>query len=234
MAQAPSSDGQDLTPAAGPKPRFNPRTRIFQNDFLESLTRTHPIGPILFWPPMAVLSMWYAVHHGTHAALAAGLFVLGVLLWTLYEYALHRWVMHWVPPTVWGRKLYYLAHQVHHDEAEFDRLVAPVAIALITAVPLLSILLPTAGPVRMWAVFSGVIVGYLAYDYIHLYTHFGKPTSRLGKLLRRHHMQHHALHNRWFGVSTPLWDYVFRTSVRPGERVRPCQAADVDWGRPAP
>jgi sterol desaturase/sphingolipid hydroxylase (fatty acid hydroxylase superfamily) len=39
------------------------------------------------------------------------------------------------------------------------------------------------------------------------------------------------LHNRWFGVSSPLWDYVFRTHVRPGERVKPDDTSNVDWDR---
>ena len=29
--------------------------------------------------------------------------------------------------------------------------------------------------------------------------------------LRRYHFQHHFATNRQFGVSTPIWDYVFRT-----------------------
>jgi hypothetical protein len=210
---------------------YNPNTRIFENDFMESMTRTHPVWPALFWIPSVVAMSWYAFSVGMTVPLYAGLFVVGMFAWTLMEYALHRWAMHYVPPIRAIRKYYYIVHQAHHDATEFDRLVAPVPIALSVAFPTLAVLWLVLGQVMMWPFFAGFVVGYLAYDYIHLYTHFGKPTSRVFKILRRRHMQHHTLHNRWFGVSTPLWDYVFRTHVRPGERVRPDESSNVDWDR---
>ena len=50
------------------------------------------------------------------------------------------------------------------------------------------------------------------YDGTHYYVHHFVPTTRWGKLLRRHHLTHHfADHDGGFGVSTPLWDVVFHT-----------------------
>jgi sterol desaturase/sphingolipid hydroxylase (fatty acid hydroxylase superfamily) len=38
------------------------------------------------------------------------------------------------------------------------------------------------------------------------------PHSHALKALRRHHMiHHHAQHDARFGVTTPFWDWVFRT-----------------------
>ena len=46
----------------------------------------------------------------------------------------------------------------------------------------------------------------------HWWTHVGKARTRWGKYLRRHHMLHHFKdHDLYFGVSTPLWDFVFGT-----------------------
>ena len=60
--------------------------------------------------------------------------------------------------------------------------------------------------------FAGFVVGYLFYDGTHYYVHHFVPTTRWGKFLRRHHMTHHfADHDGGFGVSSPLWDVVFRT-----------------------
>jgi hypothetical protein len=40
------------------------------------------------------------------------------------------------------------------------------------------------------------------------------PRFELFNVLRRRHMQHHyTTPERWYGVSTPLWDYVFRTTA---------------------
>jgi hypothetical protein len=213
------------------KAAYNPQTRIFESDFMESMTRTHPIWPALFWGPVSMVALVYAAREGAGALPMVGLFALGVLLWTLNEYCLHRWMMHWVPPIPAMRRYFYIVHQCHHDATEWDRLVAPVPMAIVVALPILAVLYLTLGPVLMWPLFSGFVLGYLAYDYIHLYTHFGKPKSRIMKIIRRRHLQHHALHNRWFGVSNPLWDFVFGTHVKAGERLKPCTKADVDWGR---
>ena len=41
------------------------------------------------------------------------------------------------------------------------------------------------------------------------------PKSRLGKHLREQHMRHHFQDHRFgYGVSSPLWDVVFRTLPR--------------------
>jgi sterol desaturase/sphingolipid hydroxylase (fatty acid hydroxylase superfamily) len=55
--------------------------------------------------------------------------------------------------------------------------------------------------------------GYLAYDMLHYAIHRGVMKSRIGAYLRKHHLQHHyAVPERNFGVSSPLWDFVFRTT----------------------
>jgi len=218
------------------QPKYDPETRIFENDLLESMTRTNPIWPAVFWVPVTLASLAYALSLGVPWYTTAGLFAVGVLFWTFVEYLLHRWVFHFIPKTRAVRRFYYLVHQVHHDAQEYDRLTMPIALALIIAAPILLAQYFILGPTLMWACFPGVVVGYLAYDYVHLYSHFGKPKSRIMKGVRRRHQQHHhAYPDRWFGVSSPLWDYVFRTHVRPGER--PTANAhdhdhEIDWGRP--
>ena len=53
------------------------------------------------------------------------------------------------------------------------------------------------------------------YDYTHYYLHHHTPKTRLGKRLREQHMRHHFQDHRYgFGVSSPLWDVVFRTLPR--------------------
>ncbi len=44
-----------------------------------------------------------------------GLFLLGVLIWTLVEYIIHRYVFHYEPKTALGKLLHYIIHGVHHD-----------------------------------------------------------------------------------------------------------------------
>jgi sterol desaturase/sphingolipid hydroxylase (fatty acid hydroxylase superfamily) len=213
--------------------RYNPKTRVFANDFLESMTRTDPRWPAMFWIPVSALLVYTSWRLGMNPWLAAPLFVLGALLWTFAEYLLHRWVFHWIPPDVpWLRRFYYLVHQVHHEVAERDRLVMPVPYAILLGVPFFAAFWAIFGPVLMWATFGGFIVGYLAYDYGHYLSHFSKSQNRWLVGMRRRHLQHHhAFHDRWYGVSTPIWDYVFRTNVKRGDRPSP-EHAPVEWHRP--
>jgi hypothetical protein len=81
----------------------------------------------------------------------------------------------------------------------------PIALALYFGFRL--VLGPYVNPIG-----SGVAIGYLVYDLTHYFIHRGPLKSRAGRFLRTHHMQHHyATPERRFGVSTPFWDYVFRT-----------------------
>ena len=150
----------------------------------------------------------------------AGLWVSGFLMWTFAEYCLHRWVFHFMPKTEKWQKTWYPVHQQHHDIEEWDRLVAPPLMSIPLFFIFLGLFYAWPGTPYMLPLFSGFIVGYLGYDYAHYYIHFARPTGWIGKGLRRRHMMHHhANGDRWYGISSPLWDYVFRTHVRNGERL---------------
>jgi dihydroceramide fatty acyl 2-hydroxylase len=71
------------------------------------------------------------------------------------------------------------------------------------------------GTPAAYPLFAGFIMGYLAYDYMHYHVHHHRPNTQLGKQLREQHMRHHFQDHRYgFGVSSPLWDVVFRTLPR--------------------
>ena len=187
--------------------------RMFESDFLERFSRIHPATPFVVWLPIMALSLGSAVAHRLGGLAIAGAFLGGLLTWTLSEYFLHRYVFHWTKDTPRGRRIHFLLHGVHHDYPnDKDRLVMP----LLTSVPLglifMTLFVVLLG--RTWAdpFFAGFVVGYLFYDGTHYYVHHFVPTTRWGKLLRRHHLtHHHADHDGGFGVSSPLWDLVFRT-----------------------
>lgn len=187
--------------------------RAFTNDTLERLSRVTPSMPALMFGPIALyLFVLAVIEEG--GLVATALFAAGVLAWSLAEYILHRWVFHWRPVTPALQQLWYPVHMLHHDVQEWDRLVAPPLMSLPFFCIFLGAFYGLLGAPAMYGPFAGFCVGYLAYDYVHLYTHFARPTTRLGKALRRRHLQHHFKHpDRWYGVSSPLWDYVFRTHV---------------------
>jgi sterol desaturase/sphingolipid hydroxylase (fatty acid hydroxylase superfamily) len=190
------------------------KVRAFDNPLLERLSRCHPALPAMLWGPVSALLLALGLRSGLGPLAVLGLGMTGVLAWTLTEYLLHRWVFHWQPADPRLRRLVYPVHQLHHDVQEWDRLVAPPLMSVPLALVLFAAARAIVPPPSVYPLFGGFILGYLGYDYIHLYTHFARPRTRLGKGLRRRHLQHHfARHDRWYGVSSPLWDYVFRTHL---------------------
>jgi len=188
--------------------------RLFNNNILESLTHVHPIVPLLFWSPVVVFLLWRALAvHGLPLQSVAVLLVPGLLVWTLMEYLLHRFVFHFEARSATGKWLVYLFHGVHHDAPnDKSRLVMPPAGAIIVMAvlwALFSLLIPAPWAEPFCAFF---IVGYLIYDYLHYATHHFRMRHPLLQFLKRHHMQHHfTTKTAKYGVSSPLWDWVFGT-----------------------
>ena len=196
--------------------RVDESVRLFENPLLEKLSHVHPIVPLLVWGPLAAWLMVRAVTvHGIGPAGLALIAVAGLLAWTLAEYLLHRFLFHFPAKSRLGKRIIYLFHGVHHDTPQDKtRLVMPPA----GAVPILAVL---------WLLFSLVlpqpwaepftaffIVGYLVYDYIHYATHHFPMRHPLLRYLKQYHMRHHfAGEEGRYGVSSPLWDWVFGTYV---------------------
>src|SRR6266513_1013790 len=108
----------------------NETVRMFESDFMEFFSRVHPVIPLALYLPvvgyMLYLSVWQ--RHLSFIAVAA-LFLLGVLLWTLIEYLIHRYIFHYEPKTRWGKQLHFVIHGVHHDYPnDARRLVMPPVI----------------------------------------------------------------------------------------------------------
>jgi dihydroceramide fatty acyl 2-hydroxylase len=187
---------------------------MFESDFLERFSRIHPSTPFIVWIPVAAFFFGRSIlRHDLAIPAAVGMFFLGILAWSIAEYVLHRWVFHWTNETAWGKRVHFLLHGVHHDfPSDKDRLVMPLPTSVPLAIIFYALFTLTLGRTIGEPFFAGFAIGYLFYDGTHYYVHHFVPTTRWGKFLRRHHMTHHfADHDGGFGVSSPLWDYVFRT-----------------------
>jgi sterol desaturase/sphingolipid hydroxylase (fatty acid hydroxylase superfamily) len=190
--------------------------RMFESDFVDLFSRTHPaIVPILYVPASTWL-FWYSVSHaGVGVAATSALFVAGVLSWSLVEYWLHRTFFHWVPKGAWGDRMHFLVHGVHHKwPRDKYRLVMPPAVSITLFWVFLGLFLVTLGRTYTWGFHSGFVVGYMGYDLTHYYVHHFSPKTEYGRTLKKHHMLHHFKdHDSRFGVSSRLWDFVFGTAT---------------------
>jgi sterol desaturase/sphingolipid hydroxylase (fatty acid hydroxylase superfamily) len=194
--------------------------RVFKNPVLEAMTHVHPIVPLVMWVP--VVGYWLYRSHldfGLSGAEYAMSFVMGILVWTLTEYVVHRFAFHFPTMGPISEKFVWLFHGLHHDDPDDPtRLVMPPVPAILI-VSLLYGMFSLIVPARyMMSFMAFFIVGYLCYDYIHYATHHFKMTSPVGRYLKKWHLQHHFRHEKSkYGVSNPLWDYVFRTVEGPKE-----------------
>lgn len=195
--------------------------RLFKSDFLEFFTHIHPAVVVLIWVPVA---LFFLIDAATGATPSSGWrhiplgFVIGLAVWTLAEYTLHRFVFHFRPRKPWQERVAFLFHGVHHAQPQFKtRLVMPPVVSIPLALIFYGgfwLLIGVIFRLPHWVAppFSGFITGYLIYDLTHYATHHFPMRSGFLKFLKRYHLQHHYMTpNQRFGVSSPLWDLVFRT-----------------------
>jgi sterol desaturase/sphingolipid hydroxylase (fatty acid hydroxylase superfamily) len=193
--------------------------RLFKSNFLEFFTHISPLAVILIWVPIVVLLLVLGANHQQSSFLVMVLgFLLGLFIWTLSEYLLHRFVFHFKPKKAWQERIAFLFHGVHHAQPKVKtRLVMPPAVSIPLALIFLGIfylifdLLLNASQ-WLFPSFAGFLTGYLIYDLMHYATHHFPMRKGIWKELKRLHMRHHYKHpDQLFGVSSPLWDYVFST-----------------------
>lgn len=194
--------------------------RIFKNPILEAMTHVHPIIPLLLWAPIVVYASFLSLtQDGLSVVAYLAWALIALIVWTLTEYVLHRYVFHWDPKHALGKRFVFLFHGLHHDDPnDPTRLVMPPVPALLIMFmlwKLFSLVIPSDA---LNAFMAWFIVGYLIYDYIHFATHHFKMTSKVGRYLKKWHIRHHFAHEKArYGVSSPLWDYVFKTTTGPKE-----------------
>jgi sterol desaturase/sphingolipid hydroxylase (fatty acid hydroxylase superfamily) len=192
---------------------------MFRVEWIERyLSRVRPWQVAVVWAPISTWFLFAGLRHPLlDAERVAVLFLAGVAAWTLLEYLLHRWVFHFKPRA--GAELQadlsFLVHGVHHDYPyDADRLVMPPVVAVVIALAVGFPLHAALGPRLFPPVFAGLIAGYLWYDLTHYAVHHLKQRTALGRVQRRNHYLHHFRHpDRLFGVTTPIWDFVFRTHL---------------------
>jgi dihydroceramide fatty acyl 2-hydroxylase len=191
--------------------------QLFESAFLNFFSRVHPLIPAIVFVPVVVAMEWLGADRGL-AAWELALLTLagGVVIWTLTEYWLHRLIFHLEPDNDFGRRMHFIIHGVHHDHPNDKlRLVMPPAVSIPLAALFFFGFTLVFGTPTAYPLFAGFIGGYLFYDYTHYHVHHHTPRTKLGKRLREQHMRHHFQDHRYgFGVSSPLWDVVFRTLPR--------------------
>lgn len=193
------------------------QAKIFQNPFLERLTKTNLRSNIIFYGSIIGILIYYALFIKEIPFYTFwGIFFIGHILWTLTEYALHRYVFHWTSNSKTVQRIHFIIHGAHHQyPKDEERLLMPPLPGLILAIiffTLLYILFFVLNIVfYLWAFFPGFFFGYLMYSFLHRAIHLIKPPKRFEHVWRHHIFHHYKYPEKAFGVSTRLWDHLFGT-----------------------
>jgi sterol desaturase/sphingolipid hydroxylase (fatty acid hydroxylase superfamily) len=194
------------------------QARLFNNQYLEYLTKTHPLVIWGMYIPIMAFMLYFSASKLAFTWLQVGLiFLAGMFFWSLFEYTIHRFVFHFFAESKKAKKIVYIIHGNHHEyPRDKERLFMPAVPSLIIS-SFLFLLMFFIGKLfnsgyYVFAFFPGFLIGYLIYGSMHYAIHAWNPPFKWMKpLWRNHHLHHYKNVELGFGVSSTLWDHVFGT-----------------------
>ncbi len=153
-------------------------------------------------------------------------FLIGVGLWTLLEYLLHRFLGHEHK----GKNFFKDEHMVHHRKVHY---FAPAHKKIVAASTVSVLLFSVLCLLAHWAFALSFILGlmgmYGLYEATHARFHRKGPIAKPFIILRKHHFYHHFHQPKLnHGVTTRFWDRVFGTFHRV-ETVTVPRKMTMDW-----
>mmetsp|Transcript_22698 Transcript_22698/g.35519 ORF Transcript_22698/g.35519 Transcript_22698/m.35519 type:complete len:342 (+) Transcript_22698:113-1138(+) len=191
--------------------------RFFSSDFLEFFSRTPWYIVPIVWLPVIVGLVIYSSQLGMSVPWIATVFLAGLVVWSILEYTLHRYLFHldeWVEFSKWTITLHFLLHGVHHLlPMDPMRLVFPPVLTVLLLVPIHNAFRLFLDKPEAVCLTAGGLLGYVIYDLTHYYLHHSgiPPLSYLGQL-KTYHLAHHYKNPKLgYGITSKVWDYAFNT-----------------------
>jgi sterol desaturase/sphingolipid hydroxylase (fatty acid hydroxylase superfamily) len=170
---------------------------------IEQSKRVYQADFVFYGTVVGLLTMILAVDVPHEQRLKiAFLSVTGLVGWSALEYAVHRFVLHGIPP-------FRSWHAKHHEQPK-----ALICAPTILTASILSMLLftPAWAMTDLWSACGltlGVLTGYLAYAITHHATHHWRPRGAwLRQRQKWHLIHHHAQQPCCYGVTSGIWDYL--------------------------
>jgi sterol desaturase/sphingolipid hydroxylase (fatty acid hydroxylase superfamily) len=180
------------------------------DNFLNALSEMAKT-PLNYWAefaidiPFGVVLIVAGLHDNELGPIAVVLIiVLGFLLFSLIEYAFHRWLFHG------SVQIMEQGHRVHHENPlGYDSLPFFLPVLIMMALTGVCLLIM---PAKIAFLLMGVItLSYVIYGLSHFIIHHHHFHNALARKWAANHHIHHYHADTNFGVTTPLWDIVLGT-----------------------
>ena len=154
-------------------------------------------------------------------------FFAGCASWSLAEYCIHRWAGH---DKRFRPNFFEVEHTRHHARGNYFapswKKAAAAAVVLALVAPIASF---AVGPALGFTYAVGFAGFYGTYEWVHRRAHNHAGFGAYGRYLRRHHFWHHFENPKAnHGVTSPIWDFVFRTHEVP-EVIRVPKKLAMAW-----
>lgn len=200
---------------------YQSRIKLFENRWVEMLTVISARKFVALWAVGLGLLLQNATRFGG-VEYPVAVFTAGIVVWTLTEYALHRFAFHWQPSSQIMQQFVFVMHGNHHMQPNDPlRNLMPPIVSLPLGVAIWLAMVALAGPAGHW-LFLGFATGYVSYDLIHYATHQWPMKGRLARILKVHHMRHHHLHQPGnYAITAVFWDGLFGTLIKTNVKGQP-------------
>lgn len=155
--------------------------------------------------PFGFFLIFQGLRHPETQPLTAVLVVAsGLFSFSFFEYLIHRWVFHG------SIRIMAEGHSAHHqDPLGYDALPFFLpALLILVLLGLFSLVMPFNYAQLLG---GGVAFGYVGYGLGHYLIHHKRFHRPLPQQWAQHHLSHHYRADKNFGVTTPLWDILFKT-----------------------
>ncbi|BEV01878.1 sterol desaturase family protein [Novosphingobium olei] len=189
--------------------------RLFRSEALERLSVVSLTAFCATWAVALPVIAFVGLSTAGFDLLVAPLFCAGVLVWSLFEYAMHRFAFHWSSEVAFVRSAVFVLHGNHHVNSNDPlRNLMPPIVSIPIAAAVWGLCVLALGASGTW-LFLGFISGYVFYDVIHFGCHQWPMKGRIANVLKRHHMRHHHGSEAGnFAITTPLWDKLFGSTIK--------------------
>ncbi|KAF9108796.1 fatty acid alpha-hydroxylase [Mortierella sp. AM989] len=185
--------------------------RIFGSPYLEFFTKTPWYMVPIFWFPVILYFFYMGRETGLTSDQSGTYFLVGMFVWTLAEYVIHRFLFHLddlLPESTFSLVAHFLLHGIHHYlPMDRLRLVMPPALAVALAIPINKFVHSLAPTPQAYGIMSGLLFGYVLYDMTHYYLHHAKVFKIHFKEMKTYHLAHHYKNfEGGYGITSKIWD----------------------------